>query len=93
MPAAMAAEVAVAVVVVDMAAAANGGGGRSGGLTGRAAAATARSGVYGHALLRPRRHFTRRCDARNSSGWRQTLRSRTHEFQITDASSPPPISP
>jgi hypothetical protein len=29
---------------------ANGGGGRSGGLSGRAAAATARSGVYGHAL-------------------------------------------
>jgi len=29
---------------------ANGGGGRSGGLSGRAAAATARSGAYGHAL-------------------------------------------
>ena len=29
---------------------ANGGGGRSGGLSGRAAAATARSGVYGHDL-------------------------------------------
>jgi hypothetical protein len=29
---------------------ANGGGGRSSGLSGRAAAATARSGVYGHAL-------------------------------------------
>ena len=29
---------------------ANGGGGRGGGLTGRAAAATARGGLYGHAL-------------------------------------------